>query len=115
MPALPGFRDFYPEDCARRNYVVEAWREVARRYGFSEYDGPTLEGAELYRKKNEEGAEILEQLYSFRDRGDRDVALRPEMTPTLARMVAAKEKHFRKPMKWFCVSNFFRHERQQKG
>lgn len=115
MPALPGFRDFYPEDCARRNYVVNTWRGVAQRYGFAEYDGPTLESGELYRKKNEEGAEILDQLYSFRDRGDREVALRPEMTPTLARMVAAKEKHFRKPMKWFCVSNFFRHERQQKG
>lgn len=115
MPALPGFRDFYPEDCARRNYVVETWRAVARRYGFVEYDGPTLESGDLYRKKNEEGAEILEQLYSFRDRGDREVALRPEMTPTLARMVAAREKHYRKPMKWFCVSNFFRHERQQKG
>ena len=115
MPALPGFRDFYPEDCARRNHVVETWRAVAQRYGFVEYDGPTLESGELYRKKNEEGAEILEQLYSFRDRGGREVALRPEMTPTLARMVAAKEKHFRKPMKWFCVSNFFRHERQQKG
>jgi len=95
--------------------VVETWRRVARGYGFVEYDGPTLEGAELYRKKNEEGAEILGQLYAFRDRGDREVALRPEMTPTLARMVAAGEKHFRKPMKWFCVSNFFRHERQQKG
>ncbi len=115
MPALPGFRDFYPEDCERRNYVVETWRAVARRYGFVEYDGPTLESGELYRKKNEEGAEILEQLYAFQDRGGREVALRPEMTPTLARMVAAKEKHFRKPMKWFCVSNFFRHERQQKG
>jgi len=115
MPALPGFRDFYPEDCERRNYVVETWRTVARRYGFVEYDGPTLESGELYRKKNEEGAEILEQLYAFQDRGGREVALRPEMTPTLARMVAAKEKHFRKPMKWFCVSNFFRHERQQKG
>lgn len=115
MPALPGFRDFYPEDCAKRNYVVETWRRVAGRYGFVEYDGPTLEGGELYRKKNEEGAEILEQLYAFRDRGDREVALRPEMTPTLARMVAAREKHYRKPLKWFCVSNFFRHERQQKG
>lgn len=115
MPLLPGFRDFYPEDCARRNYVVETWRRVARGYGFVEYDGPTLESADLYRKKNEEGAEILDQLYAFRDRGDRELALRPEMTPTLARMVAAREKHFRKPMKWFCVSNFFRHERQQKG
>ena len=115
MPSLPGFRDFYPEDCFRRNYVVSVWREVAGRYGFVEYDGPTLESAELYRKKNEEGAEILEQLYSFRDRGDREVALRPEMTPTLARMIAARERHYRKPMKWFCVSNFFRHERQQRG
>lgn len=85
------------------------------RYGFVEYDGPTLEAGELYRKKNEEGAEILEQLYAFTDRGGREVALRPEMTPTLARMVASREKHYRKPMKWFCVSNFFRHERQQKG
>ena len=115
MAALPGFRDFYPDECARRNYVVEIWRAVAGKYGFVEYDGPTLESAELYRKKNEEGAEILDQLYSFHDRGGREVALRPEMTPTLARMVAAREKQFRKPMKWFCVSNFFRHERQQKG
>lgn len=112
---LPGFRDFFPEDCARRNHVVATWREVSRRYGFVEFDGPVLESTDLYRKKNEAGAEILEQLYSFVDRGGREVALRPEMTPTLARMVAAREKHYRKPMKWFCVSNFFRHERQQKG
>lgn len=115
MQALPGFRDFYPEDCARRNHVLTTWRAVSRRYGFVEFDGPVLESIDLYRKKNEEGAEILEQLYSFTDRGGREVALRPEMTPTLARMVAAREKHYRKPMKWFCVSNFFRHERQQKG
>lgn len=115
MPPLPGFRDFYPEECARRSYIQGVWRRVAERYGFTEFDGPTLESAELYRKKNEEGAEILEQLYAFRDRGDRELALRPEMTPTLARMVAAREKHYRKPMKWFCTSNFFRHERQQKG
>jgi histidyl-tRNA synthetase len=115
MQVLPGFRDFYPEECARRNHIVATWREVAKRYGFLEFDGPVLESTDLYRKKNEEGAEILEQLYSFTDRGGREVALRPEMTPTLARMVAAREKHYRKPMKWFCVSNFFRHERQQKG
>jgi hypothetical protein len=113
IQALPGFRDFYPEDCARRNHIVAIWRGVAKRYGFVEFDGPVLESTDLYRKKNEEGAEILEQLYSFADRGGREVALRPEMTPTLARMVAAREKHYRKPMKWFCVSNFFRHERQQ--
>jgi histidyl-tRNA synthetase len=112
---LPGFRDFFPEDCARRNHVVSTWREVSRRYGFVEFDGPVLESTDLYRKKNDAGAEILEQLYSFTDRGGREVALRPEMTPTLARMVATREKHYRKPMKWFCVSNFFRHERQQKG
>ncbi len=115
IQGLPGFRDFFPEDCARRNHVVSTWREVSRRYGFVEFDGPVLESTDLYRKKNEAGAEILEQLYSFTDRGGREVALRPEMTPTLARMVAAREKHYRKPMKWFCVSNFFRHERQQKG
>ena len=115
IQGLPGFRDFFPEDCARRNHVVATWREVSRRYGFVEFDGPALESTDLYRKKNEAGAEILEQLYSFTDRGGREVALRPEMTPTLARMVAAREKHYRKPMKWFCVSNFFRHERQQKG
>ena len=95
MAALPGFRDFYPDECARRNYVVEIWRAVAGKYGFVEYDGPTLESAELYRKKNEEGAEILDQLYSFHDRGGREVALRPEMTPTLARMVVSREKEFR--------------------
>ena len=115
IQGLPGFRDFFPEDCARRNHVVATWREISRRYGFVEFDGPALESTDLYRKKNEAGAEILEQLYSFTDRGGREVALRPEMTPTLARMVAAREKHYRKPMKWFCVSNFFRHERQQKG
>ena len=115
ISGLPGFRDFFPEECARRNHTISVWRDVSRRYGFVEFDGPVLESTDLYRKKNEAGAEILEQLYSFTDRGGREVALRPEMTPTLARMVAAREKHYRKPMKWFCVSNFFRHERQQKG
>jgi histidyl-tRNA synthetase len=115
MRPLPGFRDFYPEDCARRGYVLDGWRRVARRYGFVEMDGPVLESMELYAKKNESGAEILGQLYNFQDRGERDVALRPEMTPTLARMVIAKERAYRKPMKWFSTSNFFRYERQQKG
>jgi histidyl-tRNA synthetase len=115
MRPLPGFRDFYPEDCARRGYVLDGWRRVARRYGFVEMDGPVLESMDLYAKKNESGAEILGQLYNFQDRGERDVALRPEMTPTLARMVIAKERAYRKPMKWFSTSNFFRYERQQKG
>ena len=115
MRPLPGFRDFYPEDCARRGYVLDGWRRVARRYGFVEMDGPVLESMELYAKKNESGAEILGQLYNFKDRGDRDVAMRPEMTPTLARMVIARERAYRKPLKWFSTSNFFRYERQQKG
>ncbi len=115
MRPLPGFRDFYPEDCARRGYLLDGWRRVARRYGFVEMDGPVLEAMELYAKKNESGAEILGQLYNFRDRGERDVALRPEMTPTLARMVIAKERAYRKPLKWFSTSSFFRYERQQKG
>ncbi|HRJ73760.1 MAG TPA: ATP phosphoribosyltransferase regulatory subunit, partial [Terrimicrobiaceae bacterium] len=92
-----------------------SWRTVAARYGFVEYDGPTLESVELYAKKNESGAEILQQLYQFPDKGGRQVALRPEMTPTLARMVAARERQYRKPLKWFSIASFFRYERQQKG
>ncbi|MDD5198838.1 MAG: histidine--tRNA ligase [Terrimicrobiaceae bacterium] len=115
MRPLPGFRDFYPEDCARRGYLLDGWRAVACRHGFVEVDGPVLESMDLYAKKNESGAEILGQLYQFTDRGEREVALRPEMTPTLARMVIAKERDYRKPLKWFSIANFFRYERQQKG
>jgi histidyl-tRNA synthetase len=113
MQSLPGFRDFYPHDCARRNYILAQWREVARRYGFVEYDGPVLEPIELYEKKS--GGELLSQLFDFMDKGGRHVAMRPEMTPTLARMVAAREKDFKKPLKWFCCPQFFRYEKQQRG
>ena len=113
MQTLPGFRDFYPADCAARRYVFDTWREVARRYGFVEMDGPTLEPVELYKKKS--GGELVGQLFDFVDKGDRHVALRPEMTPTLARMVAAKEREFKKPLKWFSIANYFRYEKQQKG
>src|SRR5258708_5299705 len=113
MQLLPGFRDFYPDDCARRNYLIATWREVARRYGFVEYDGPVLEPIELYKKKS--GGELVGQLFDFVDKGDRHVAMRPEMTPTLARMVAARERDFKKPLKWFCVPQFFRYEKQQRG
>jgi histidyl-tRNA synthetase len=113
MKLLPGFRDFYPDDCARRNYILATWREVARRYGFVEYDGPALEPIELYRKKS--GGELLGQLFDFADKGGRQVAMRPEMTPTLARMVAARERDFKKPLKWFCCPQFFRYEKQQRG
>ncbi len=113
MQTLPGFRDFYPDDCARRNYILATWREVARRYGFVEYDGPILEPIELYKKKS--GGELVGQLFDFVDKGERHVAMRPEMTPTLARMVAARERDFKKPLKWFCVPQFFRYEKQQRG
>jgi histidyl-tRNA synthetase len=110
---LPGFRDFLPEDCAKRNYVFAIWREVARRYGFIEWDGPVLEPTDLYKKKS--GAEIVNQLFNFKDKGEREVALRPELTPTLARVVAAHEREFRKPLKWFSIGQFFRYEKQQRG
>jgi len=114
MKPLPGFRDLFPEDFARRSYLVGCWRETARRYGFVEFDGPTLESAELYRKKNS-GGEILGQLYGFTDKGEREVALRPEVTPTLARMVAARHRDYPKPLRWFNVGTCFRYERQQRG
>ncbi len=114
MRSLPGFRDFFPSDCARRNYITGTWRRVARTFGFLEYDGPTLESLDLYRKKNS-GGEILGQLFSFTDKGGREVALRPEMTPTLARMLIAKAREFRKPIKWFSIAPFFRYEKQQSG
>jgi histidyl-tRNA synthetase len=113
MQPLPGFRDFLPNDCARRNYILARWREVARRYGFVEWDGPVLEPTDLYRKKS--GAEIVDQLFNFTDKGDREVAMRPELTPTLARMIAAHGREFKKPLKWFSIGQFFRYEKQQRG
>ncbi|HJU74491.1 MAG TPA: ATP phosphoribosyltransferase regulatory subunit, partial [Gemmatimonadaceae bacterium] len=111
--ALPGFRDFYPTDFAERAHIMRAWRAVARRFGFVEYDGPPLEALELYTKKS--GDEIVGQLYNFTDKGGRDVALRPEMTPTVARMVAARANALRKPVKWFSMPQLFRYERMQRG
>ena len=111
--ALPGFRDFYPDQFAERAHVMGIWRDVARRFAFVEYDGPPLEPLELYTKKS--GDEIVAQLYNFRDKGDREIALRPEMTPTLARMAAAKANALRKPIRWFSIPQLFRYERQQRG
>ncbi len=113
MQSLPGFRDFLPDDCAVRNYIFARWREVARRYGFVEWDGPVLESTELYKKKS--GAEIVDQLFNFIDKGEREVAMRPELTPSLARVVAAHEREFKKPLKWFSIGQFFRYEKQQRG
>ena len=111
--ALPGFRDFYPQELAERAYIMRTWRDVARRYAFVEYDGPPLEPLDLYTKKS--GDEIVGQLYNFTDKGERAVALRPEMTPTVARMVAARANALRKPVRWFSMPQLFRYERQQKG
>src|SRR5947208_4723113 len=111
--ALPGFRDFYPQELAERAFIMATWRDVARRYAFVEYDGPPLESLDLYTKKS--GEEIVAQLYNFVDKGGREVALRPEMTPTLARMVAARANALRKPVRWFSLPQLFRYERQQKG
>ena len=111
--ALPGFRDFYPADLALRDHIFRTWRQVAARYGFEEYDGPPLEPLELYTAKS--GEEIVGQLYSFLDKGGREVSLRPEMTPTLARMVAARANGMKKPIRWFSIPQLFRYERQQRG
>jgi histidyl-tRNA synthetase len=113
MQPLPGFRDFLPNDCARRNYIFARWREVARRYGFVEWDGPVLEPTELYTKKS--GPEIVGQLFNFTDKGEREVAMRPELTPTLARVVATHDREFKKPLKWFSIPQCFRYEKQQRG
>src|SRR5882757_8425171 len=121
MERLPGFRDFYPEPLPHadtwsadaRQFIFDKWRETAKRYNFREYDGPPLEPLELFTTKS--GEEIVGQLYNFTDKGERAVALRPEMTPTLARMVAAHERNYKKPIKWFAIPQLFRYERQQKG
>lgn len=121
MERLPGFRDFFPEPLPHpdlwsadaRQYIFDRWRCTAQRYGFREYDGPPLEPLELFTAKS--GDEIVAQLYNFTDKGERAVSLRPEMTPTLARMVAACERAYKKPFKWFAIPQLFRYERQQKG
>jgi histidyl-tRNA synthetase len=113
MQSLQGFRDFFPDEMAGRSYLFDAFRRVSRRFGFAEFDGPPLELLELYTRKS--GPEIVSQLYHFKDKGGRDVALRPEMTPTLARMMAAKASTLPKPIKWFSIPQLFRYERSQRG
>ncbi|MBL9211412.1 MAG: histidine--tRNA ligase [Opitutaceae bacterium] len=110
---LPGFREFYPDDLARRNHVFRRWRQTAHTFGFSEYDAPVLEPLELYKAKS--GDEIEGQLFSFTDKGGREVALRPEMTPTVCRLVGARANALKRPIKWFSIAEFYRYERMQKG
>lgn len=113
IETVKGFRDFFPEECALRNYIFDTWRAVARRYGFMEYEGPILESTDLFRKKS--GDEITSQLFCFIDKGERDVSLRPEVTPSLARMATARQRDFKKPIKWFQIGSCFRYEAPQEG
>ncbi len=111
--SLPGFRDFYPEDFSRRQHIFRNWRSAATSFGFQEYDAPVLEPLELYKTKS--GDEIETQLFSFTDKGGREVSLRPEMTPTVCRMVGEKAGALKRPIKWFSIAEFYRYERAQKG
>lgn len=111
--SLPGFREFYPDALARRNHIFRLWRQTAVAFGFAEYDAPVLEPLELYKTKS--GDEIEAQLFSFTDKGGREVALRPEMTPTVCRMVGAKANALKRPIKWFSIAEYYRYERAQKG
>ncbi|MEM6884918.1 MAG: histidine--tRNA ligase [Verrucomicrobiota bacterium] len=113
LKSLTGFRDFYPEDCALREWLFQAWKESCHEFGFQQVDGPPLEQLELFTRKS--GDEIKSQLYDFQDKGGRDVALRPEMTPTLARMIGARQRDYKKPLKWFSIPQVFRYEKPQKG
>jgi histidyl-tRNA synthetase len=109
-----GTRDFYPEDQFVQNYIFGIWRKVAESYGYLEYNSSILEETDLYRAKS--GEEIInEQTYSFTDRGGRDVTIRPEMTPTVARMVAQKRRELSFPLRWYTIPNLFRYERPQRG
>lgn len=110
---LPGFREYYPERCALRNYIFDGWRDSATCFGFEEYDAPILEPLELFKEKS--GEEIVGQLFAFLDRGGREVALRPEMTPSLGRLVGARQQSLKKPVKWFNIGEHFRYEKPQKG
>jgi histidyl-tRNA synthetase len=108
-----GTRDFYPEDMRVQNHLFDTWRKICLRYGFEEYEGPTFESLELYTGKS--GSEIVSQLYHFTDKGDRQIALRPELTPTVARMVNQKGSALKLPIKWFSMPRLFRYEKMQRG
>jgi histidyl-tRNA synthetase len=107
-------RDFYPEDMAAQNHIFSVWRKVAEQFGYQEYAASLLEPAELYRSKGSDEI-VNEQMFTFTDRGGREVALRPEMTPSLARMVAARRKSLKFPLRWYTIANCFRYERPQRG
>ncbi len=113
IPPVKGTRDFYPPEMAVRNWIIDGWKKVSIRNGFEEYDGPIFEYLQMYQIKS--GQEIVEQLFSCQDRGGRDLAIRPEITPTLARMVNQQINSLPRPIKWFSVPRLCRAERPQKG
>jgi len=106
-------RDFYPEDMMLREKIFNAWKTAARRYGFEQYDSCVVESLDILKRKG--GEEIVRQIYAFQDKSGRDLALRPEMTPTLARMLSARRNALAFPIKWFCIAQCFRYERMTKG
>lgn len=108
-----GFRDFYPEDMLIQNHIFDTWKKVANQFGFKEIETPIIEPIELFTAKS--GEEIRSQLYNFKDKGDKEVTLRPETTPSVARLVVQKQKELKKPIKWFSVSQCFRYEQPQAG
>lgn len=110
---LPGFRDFAPQECALRTYLFQTWRRVAHRYGFVEWEAPTIEATDLYLKKS--GGELPTQLFRFKDQGERDITVRPELTASLGRIAAAYQREYAKPLKWFEIGSCFRYEKPQKG
>ncbi len=110
---LTGFRDFAPQEYALRAYLFDTWRKVAHRYGFVEWEAPTLEATELYLKKS--GGELPTQLFRFTDQGERDITVRPELTASLGRIAAAYQREYTKPLKWFEIGSCFRYEKPQKG
>lgn len=109
-----GVRDFYPQDMFIQNYIFGVMKKIVESFGYSEYGASILEPADLYKAKTSEEI-VNEQTYSFKDRGDREVTLRPEMTPTVARMIAAKKREFSFPLRWYSIPNLFRYEQPQKG
>ncbi|NCN52432.1 histidine--tRNA ligase [Candidatus Parcubacteria bacterium] len=112
--AYKGVRDFYPEDMAIQRYIFDVWSMTAESFGYERYDASVLEPSELYRSKSSEEI-VNEQTYTFIDRGEREVTLRPEMTPTVARMVAGKRRELTFPLRWYSIPNLFRYERPQRG
>ncbi len=108
-----GMRDFYPEDMAARNAIFAAWGAAARQFGFAQYDACVVESLDLLKRKG--GEEIVEQIYAFKDKSGRDLALRPEMTPSLARLIAARQGGLAFPLKWFAIAQCFRYERMSLG